>query len=167
VALRLDKAVAPIQIEGEDVQIDPQRFRPLLRSLVHVFRNAVAHGVEKIDRRAAAGKDETATILCRIESLDGALALTIADDGAGLDIAALRRKCEESLTKEETARMSDAEIADLIFLDKMSTAAAATDISGRGVGLAAVRGAARDLGGEVRVEFEPGRGTSFVVTVPL
>jgi chemotaxis protein histidine kinase CheA len=163
VAERLRKRVAPLAMTGDiDLRICPERFRPLLRSLVHVFRNAVVHGIEDPAIRKAAGKDEQGQIRCRAEREGGRMRLVIADDGGGVDIAVLHRKAaERALTAP------DGNVLDLIFRDGVSTRSAADILSGRGVGLAALRAEAERLGGTATVRSEPGRGTEFIIDVPL
>lgn len=170
-ATRLEKIVAPldVRIEG-DVWIDTRVFRPFLRSLTHVFRNAIVHGIEDPDTRLELGKDECGTITCTV-SVDesaGIITLTIADDGAGIDVETLRERAADAsiLPVDEIAGLPQARIMDLIFRDHLGTSTETTDLSGRGMGLAAVRNEIRKLGGEVMVDSSPGEGTRFVFTLP-
>jgi ABC-type amino acid transport substrate-binding protein len=163
------KALAPFAIEGERVMVDPRRFDPLLKSLVHVFRNAVDHGLEMPAERDRAGKPEIGQLECRVSSRDGWLRIEVADDGRGIDVAAVRARAFESrLTgAEELAVMDEAAVLELLFRDGFSTRRQVGEISGRGVGLAAVRAEVERLGGRVNVENRPGRGMRLVLTIPL
>ena len=157
------KRVRPIVVEGGDtLWIEPRQCRPFLQVLGHVFRNAVAHGIESPDIRAAAGKSEAGRILCSAALEGSDLHLEIADDGAGLDIALLRQRAEVAgLVAAGTG------IADLIFADTLSTQGEADQLSGRGIGLAALRETVLAMGGEVTASSESGRGTRFRFRLPL
>lgn len=167
---RLEKEVAPLEVQGgTDVWIDPQAYRPFLRSLTHVFRNAVAHGIEDPRTRLAAGKDRRGRIVCTVSAGADRIELSIVDDGAGIDLAALRRRAVSAgLAGAEDAPAASAErMLDLIFLDHVGTQQEATQLAGRGVGLAAVRSEVRRLGGEVTATTSAGGGTQFLFTLPL
>ena len=170
VARRMEKEVAPLAVTcEEEIWLDPDHYGPFLRSLIHVFRNCVAHGIEVPDLRVEAGKDELGLISCCAEIAEGRLLITISDDGGGIDIPALRRRVAQSgrIGIEKIDRLSDQEAVNFIFLDNISTAAAADDWSGRGVGLAAVRQEVERLGGAVSVQTEQGHGTRFVFSLEL
>ena len=149
--------------------IDPDRFGPFLRSLVHVFRNAVVHGIEAPERRIAAGKPGAGRISCSIEADDRTIRLAIADDGAGVDVAALRARSIEAgfLSRQEERRSSDDDILEMVFRDAVSTEMAAGDLSGRGVGLSAVRAEVLALGGTVRLTSRAGEGSRFDFVLPV
>lgn len=169
-AVRLEKELAPIVVEGDaDVWVDPQRYRPFFRSLVHVFRNAVAHGIETPDARWAAGKDEVGRITCRVTQQDETLQLSIADDGAGISVDALRQRAVASglYSPQGVLAASDAEIKQLIFMDNISTQAQVSELAGRGVGLAAVLVETKNLGGRIMVNSVYGEGTEFLFVLPL
>ena len=170
VAARLKKDVAPIEIiGGEDVWIDPKVFAPFMRSLVHVFRNAVAHGIEDPDTRLQVGKDENGRIRCEIRRTDGKVQLSIADDGAGIDEAAVRARAVESgiMSADAVAGLSQGEVLDLVFRDTMTTTVQVDQFSGRGIGLAAVHAETRKLGGSVTVNSVFGRGSTFTFSLPF
>lgn len=169
-AARLEKEVAPLAVLGDrEVRIDPQVYRPFLRSLTHVFRNAVAHGIEDPGTRLEIGKEECGSITCTVHADGTAIRLSIADDGAGIDVEALRRRAVSAglLAPDEASAAPDEQILDLIFLDNIGTQQEATELAGRGVGLAAVRGEARNLKGDVAVKTAAGQGTQFLFTLPL
>ena len=163
VSARLDKVVAPLVVEGDDVRIDPEVFGPFLRSLGHVFRNAVDHGIEDPDSRIAAGKSEVGAIRCGISRKEGEVKIEIADDGGGIDVEALRQRALE-LTGTDVRNWN---LVDLVFGEGISSRSETTELSGRGVGMPAVRASVEELGGSVWVDSKPGRGTSFVFQIPL
>jgi chemotaxis protein histidine kinase CheA len=158
-AARLDKQLAPIPVEGSDVSLPIERHGAFFRSLVHVFRNAVDHGIETSDERVLAGKPAEGVIRCDIGHQDGKLEILIADDGRGVDRALLEDKLITAGMDAAQARKLSLE--DLVFRDGLSSRNTASAISGRGVGLAAVRNELEAIGGAVTVETRPGAGTRF------
>ena len=163
VALRLDKSVKPLIVEGPDVLIDPYTFGPFVRNLGHLFRNAVDHGIEGEDHRFDAGKDEAGQISCRIAITDHTFTLEISDDGGGIDEQKLRQRAAGKLAFDTAT----CPIEDLIFADGISSRDTVTTISGRGVGLASVRSSASRLGGRVHIIHKRGEGTAFRFTFPF
>jgi chemotaxis protein histidine kinase CheA len=163
------KLLAPFAVEGEAVAVDPDRLDALAKALVHAFRNAVDHGLETPAERTEAGKDETGVIRCRVAAENGRLVIEVADDGRGVDVEAVRsRAFEVGLAgAEELAAMDDAAVTELLFRDGFSSRRNVGELSGRGVGLAAVRAEAQRLGGAAVLISEPGRGTRLRVEVPL
>ena len=170
IATRQGKRVAPVEVEGDsDIVVDPERYGPLLRSLVHVFRNTVAHGIETPELRALDGKSETGHVRCRVARTNDQCTIVIADDGQGIDPEAVARHAVAAGTHSaaQVAAMSDEEVTNLIFHDGVSTGETVDDFSGRGVGLTAVRAEATRLGGEVTVRSQAKRGTEFQIRFPL
>jgi signal transduction histidine kinase len=163
IAERVEKSVT-LDVAGFDATVDPDAFRPFLRSLVHVFRNAVVHGIESPDDRLAAGKDETGIIACSVAAIDAGLQVEIADDGAGINVDALRARVVAAGRLDEQA--PDEAVIDLIFDDGVSTLDQAGEYAGRGVGLSAVRREIERLGGCVTVETQRGKGTLFRFLLP-
>ncbi len=166
-ASRLEKEVAPLAVFGDDILVDPVPFRPFLRSLVHVFRNAISHGIESPDIRLANGKNETGTVSCALSCANGVLHLAVSDDGAGIDEDRVRLKLAESLGGDAANALPRGEVLAAIFGDHLSTAETVDEFSGRGVGLGAVRAALADLNGAVTVTSDPGQGTRFDFRIPL
>lgn len=158
VAERCEKEVAPLEVSGDDALVEPQVAEPFLRVLGHVFRNAVDHGIEDPETRVGAGKDEAGRISCVVRDEAQAVTVEVADDGAGIDRAALSRAA--AVTGEAGAGL------DAAFADGVSTRATVSELSGRGVGLAAVRAVVHRLGGSVGIDSEPGLGTRFVFRLP-
>jgi len=169
-AQRMDKEVAPIVVKGgEDIWIDPHNYQAFLRSLVHVFRNAVAHGIENPETRWEVEKDEAGKITCYVALIGDAIKLTITDDGAGIDFKALREKISATgaYSVDEIHAFADDEVVKFIFMDNISTQQDVTELAGRGVGLAAVKNETQNLGGNVNVKTVAGQGTQFIFTLPL
>lgn len=169
-AERMEKEVSPIKVQGgADAWIDPCAYRPFLRSLVHVFRNSVAHGIESPDVRWEAEKDEAGKITCSVAVEGGVIHLTIADDGAGINLDALRQRVVAAgiYNAIEVAGIADDDVARFIFMDNISTLQVVTEMAGRGVGLAAVLNETKNLGGEVVVKTVAGQGTEFLFTLPF
>lgn len=169
-AKRLGKQVAPIEVlGGTEIWVDPQSYQAFLHALGHVFRNAVVHGLESPEDRWAAAKKEAGKISCHVTLEGRSIKLSIADDGSGVDLDALRKRAVEAgiYTADEILVISDDEIASLVFRDRMSTRGTVTELSGRGVGLAAVLSETQKLGGEVVVRSATGQGTQFLFTLPL
>ncbi len=161
----LGKVIATLAVEGgEGILVDPRRYRNFLQSLVHVFRNAVAHGIERPDDRVDAGKDEAGMILCTVTQQAGAVTIAIADDGAGIDLDLLRARLADLGL---SADLPDEAVMQSVFIDQVSTQELADEVSGRGMGLGAVRQAVEALGGTVTVSSTPRRGTVFKFILPL
>jgi chemotaxis protein histidine kinase CheA len=168
-AARLDKEIAPLRVTGVNVWMDQLTYKPFLRSLTHVFRNAVVHGIEDPDARLQLGKHEVGSIDCAVRIQANLLQITISDDGSGIDLLALRQ-CALGKGYENaqtTPTMSDEQLAELVFQDNISTLHETSELAGRGVGLAVVRSEARKLGGDVQVRSTPYQGTQFVFTLPM
>jgi ABC-type amino acid transport substrate-binding protein/signal transduction histidine kinase len=168
-AARLGKAVVTPPVSGPAVPVDPDRFGPLARRVVHLVRNAVAHGVEAPEDRARAGKPEAGTVAVAVDCADGWLGVRVSDDGAGIDALAVRKRAEALglAGARELATTDDGRVLRLILAQGVSTSGRADEASGRGVGLSAVLEEVERLGGEMDIESSPGRGTTFVVRVPL
>lgn len=167
-AERLGKEVAPVTMEDDGVRVDPAIYGPFAKSLVHLFRNAVDHGIEPPEERLEAGKDEVGSIHCRITREDADILVEIADDGRGLDPDAIRRKAValEYCDAEQALAMNDDGIHSVIFDDAFSTRDDITETSGRGIGLAAIRDEVDKLGGRIVVASSPGQGTRFTFVLP-
>ena len=169
IAERLGKEVAPIRYEGDDLQIDPSTLTPFCKSLVHVFRNCVDHGIEDAETRLRSGKSEIGHIHCRVRLSDDNFTLCIGDDGYGVDREQVRARALELglVSLEQLSKMDDAAGLRLIFLDGLSTREQITQISGRGIGLAATLHELEKLGGTVALVSTFGIGTEFCFTLPL
>lgn len=167
-AAKLSKEVELI-IEGKETELDRSVLEEVGDPLGHLVRNALDHGIEAPDVRAAAGKPATGKIRLSARHADGQIVITVEDDGRGMDAADLRRSAVEKglLPADAAAALPDPEALRLIFLPGFSTAARITDVSGRGVGMDVVRTNIEQLGGRVDVASTPGTGTRITLSLPL
>lgn len=161
---RLNKFVRPVVVNGDDVALPPERFANFCRSLVHVFRNAVDHGVELPGERIEAGKPDHATIEVEVREEPAGIVIEISDDGRGVDRTMLELKLMEAGVSQSDAESLS--LTDLVFREGLSCREDASDISGRGVGLAAIRNEVEAFGGSVGVQSQAGVGTTFRFTLP-
>ena len=157
------------EIEGEQTPVDRDILSRLEAPLNHLLRNAMDHGVETPDRRRVGGKGAVANLRLQARHQAGMLEVRVSDDGSGIDPERIRAKVvERRLQSDEVARnLGRAELLEFLFLPGFSTASAVTEVSGRGVGLDVVHQTLRDLGGSVRIESDAGRGTTFVLSLPI
>jgi two-component system chemotaxis sensor kinase CheA len=160
---------ARLVTEGDATEADKAIVEALSDPLLHVLRNAVDHGVETAPERAALGKPAMATIQLRAAREGDQVSIEVEDDGRGIDAAGLRQvAAERRLAPAETlAAMPDEAVIDLIFAPGFSTASEVTGLSGRGVGMDAVRTAVGRLGGRVSVRTCPGQGTVIRFSLPF
>jgi two-component system, chemotaxis family, sensor histidine kinase and response regulator WspE len=167
-ARRLDKQVR-LEMLGQATEVDRDILERLEAPLTHLLRNAVDHGIEMPADRVRMGKPETGRVRVEVGHRAGMLAVTVSDDGRGIDLDRLRRKVvERGLTTADVATaMGEAELLEFLFLPGFSTAGAVTEISGRGVGLDVVQTTIRSVGGSVRIASAPGEGTRFHLKLPL
>lgn len=162
---RLEKQVTFV-LTGGEVKLDARRVRPVARILSHLLRNSVDHGIEAGDERGA--KDVTGRIEVRVEDGADAWVISVIDDGRGIDCDALAMQAAARglIPNEVLASMTEAEKAALIFMDGLSSKEVASDISGRGVGMGAVKAAVEAEGGEVDVHSTRGEGTRVMIRLP-
>ena len=167
-AKKLGKKVR-FEVQGGRTRVDREILASLEAPLTHVLRNAVDHGIELPDVRRAAGKPETATLVLEARHHAGMLLVRVREDGGGINPESLRRKIVERGFVDETmaARLEGPELHDFLFLPGFSTAAAVTEVSGRGVGLDVVQSMVHEVGGAVRVESTLGVGTTFELQLPV
>ena len=160
---------ASLVIEGGDTEADKVIVEHLFEPLVHVIRNAIGHGIEDAATRAALRKPAEATIRLAARRQGEHVAVEVSDDGQGIDVNRVRELARERglFTAEALAAMSDEAIIDVIFEPGFSTAAKVTGLSGRGVGMDAVRAAVERLAGQVRVDSRPGLGTTIRFMLPF
>jgi two-component system chemotaxis sensor kinase CheA len=156
-------------LEGEEIDLDAHIVDGMKGALMHLARNAVAHGVESPSERLALGKTAHGTLrITARRATDGAVLFEIADDGAGLDPATIRRRGIENgmISAAQAARLNDRETLDLLFSPGFSTAAKVNALAGRGIGLDAVRAAVERLGARLEVDARPGAGATFRIRIP-
>jgi len=147
---------AQLDIQGSQVELDRSVLERIGASLEHMLRNALTHGLEAPEARVAAGKPEAGRIAVGLRQEANEIALTVSDDGAGLDLEKLRRRALERGLLAAEASVSDADAAQLIFVSGLSTADAVTELAGRGVGMDVVRNEIGAIGG--RVDIATARG---------
>jgi two-component system chemotaxis sensor kinase CheA len=156
-----------LEVSGESTELDKTVIEKLGEPLTHLIRNAVDHGIESAEERIAAGKSAEGTVSLSAEHRSGRIHIRIADDGKGIDQARVLAKAIEKGIVSPDAQLSREEIDNLIFAPGFSTAQSVSNISGRGVGMDVVRQAVKDLGGRITIESEQGKGTAFILTLPL
>jgi two-component system chemotaxis sensor kinase CheA len=168
VARQLQKEV-DLELVGADTELDRNLVEALADPLVHLVRNAIDHGVEVPSLREACNKPRAGHVRLSAQQEGDFVTIEIRDDGAGIDPERLRAKALEKglIDPESAARLSHDECLQLIFLPGFSTKAEVTDISGRGVGMDVVQSRIRELSGQITIHSDVGRGSRFVIRVPL
>ncbi len=158
-----------LELVGEDTDLDKNLVEALADPLVHLVRNSVDHGIEFPDVRESKGKSRIGQVVLAAEQEGDHILLSISDDGAGMDPMKLRRiAVEKGMFDEDTAnRLSDTEAYNLIFAPGFSTKKEISDVSGRGVGMDVVKTKIAQLNGTVEIKSELGKGTRFIIKVPL
>lgn len=158
-----------LEIFGEETEIDKKVIDRIGEPLVHLIRNAVDHGIESPEERIAAGKNPEGRVRLGAYQDGDHICIEVSDDGSGLDRAAILSKALEKglLTAEEAPRATTERILGFIFLPGFSTAVRVSDISGRGVGMDAVKAAVEEMSGSLRVRSTPRVGTTITITLPL
>src|SRR6478672_6554876 len=167
-AVALDKR-ARIETVGDDTELDRSIIESIKDPLTHIVRNAVDHGIEESQVRIAAGKPAEGVVSVRAYHEGGQVTIEVSDDGAGIELEAVRAKAVElaSMTPEQATRMSERDVVDLLFLPGFSTADHVTTVSGRGVGMDVVRTNIERIGGSIDVSSRSGEGTTFKIRIPL
>ena len=168
VAQQLGKRVE-VEVRGGELELDRSILDRLSDPIVHLLRNAVDHGIEAPEVRRAAGKPESGRIDIDARREKDSIRIAVSDDGAGMDLEAVRvQAVAAGLVHRDIAEDLPAEqLAIFIFHPGFSTAKSVSEISGRGVGMDAVRATIESLGGSVEFVTEPGRGTTTTLTVPI
>ncbi|MFM0233293.1 hybrid sensor histidine kinase/response regulator [Paraburkholderia sediminicola] len=157
------------QLVGESTQVDRDILDLLEAPLGHMLRNAIDHGIEAPAVRLARGKSEEGTLTLDARHTAGALLITVSDDGAGIDLDALRTSIvgKKLASSETAARLSETELLEFLLLPGFSLRDQVTEVSGRGVGLDAVHDVVKRVRGAVRITHEPGIGTRVQLQLPL
>ncbi|MBI1244025.1 MAG: response regulator [Alphaproteobacteria bacterium] len=158
-----------LQMHGQDTELDRQVLELIKDPLTHLVRNCADHGLERPEERRAAGKPETGRVNLNAFHEGGHIIIEISDDGRGLNIDKIKQKAIQNgvCSEAEAAGLSDQQVAQFIFKAGFSTAAVVTSVSGRGVGMDVVRTNIEKIGGTVELKFQRGKGTSFVIKIPL
>jgi two-component system, chemotaxis family, sensor kinase CheA len=167
-AQALGKRIA-FRTTGGDGRVDAHVLSGMRDALSHVVRNAVAHGIEPESQRVASRKPPVGEVTLAVERRGDRIAFSCRDDGRGIDVAGLRRAAvvAGAVGEAESTRLSDADVFQLLLQGGLTTARALTEVSGRAVGLDAVRETVSRFNGQVRIRTEPGRGTSVEILVPV
>jgi len=168
VALGCGKQVR-IQMEGQETELDKTLIEAIKDPLTHLVRNAVDHGIEHPEARRAAGKDPEGVMSLRAFHEGGQVNIEISDDGAGLNLQKVVQKAVQKglITADQAARMTEREMANLIFAAGLSTAEKVTNVSGRGVGMDVVKTNIERIGGTVDLQTALGKGTTVKIKIPL
>ena len=153
------------EVSGEDVEVDRGVLEELVSPLLHLVRNSVGHGVELPDQRRAAGKAMQAVVGLHAAQVGSKVVISISDDGAGINVAAVRAAAAK--TGVDVTTLTEEESLHLIFRSGISTAKVLTEESGRGVGLDVVATAIAAIHGTVQVVNHPGAGAEFRIVVPI
>ncbi len=152
---------------GEDTELDKTMIERLADPLVHLIRNSVDHGLESADKRLAAGKPAKGVVRLSAVYSGAEVAISVTDDGAGLNTARIRAKAEENGLITPDAKLTDQELHHLIFAPGFSTAKEVTSLSGRGVGMDVVKRTIDGLRGTIDVSSRPGQGSTMTLRLPL
>ncbi|MCO6056363.1 Hpt domain-containing protein [Pseudomonas sp. MOB-449] len=166
VASELDKQVEFV-VGNAEGEMDRTVLERMVAPLEHMLRNAVDHGIETVEARRASGKPDTGTIRLNLGREGGDIVLTLADDGAGIKLEAVRRKAIERGMMDADSDLSDHEVLQFILEPGFSTADKVTQISGRGVGMDVVHSEVKQLGGTMSIDSAPGEGSRFLIRLPF
>jgi chemosensory pili system protein ChpA (sensor histidine kinase/response regulator) len=156
-----------LAVEGASGELDRQVLDKMLPPFEHMLRNAVIHGLETQELRQAAGKSATGRITIRLRREGAEIIIDVADDGAGIDVDAIRRKAYELDMLKPDSKVTDEEIMELILTPGFSTAGEVTQSAGRGVGMDVVANEIKKLGGSLRISSVTGQGSNFTVRLPF
>ncbi|MEQ9608285.1 MAG: chemotaxis protein CheA, partial [Kiloniellaceae bacterium] len=164
----LDKKI-DLVMKGAETELDRQVLELIKDPLTHMVRNSADHGLETPADRLAAGKPEIGSVMLNAFHEGGHIIIEIADDGKGLSVAKIKQKCIDNgiASESELEQMSEQQVQQFIFKAGFSTAAAVTSVSGRGVGMDVVRTNIEKIGGTIELTSVEGRGTKFVIKIPL
>ncbi|WP_338885215.1 chemotaxis protein CheA [Xenorhabdus sp. TH1] len=162
---KLNKKVE-LTLIGSSTELDKSLIERIIDPLTHLVRNSLDHGIESPEKRLAAGKPETGNLTLAAEHQGGNICIEVIDDGAGLNREKILAKAQsQGLSVNEN--MSNEEVAMLIFAPGFSTAEVVTDVSGRGVGMDVVKRNIQDMGGQIQINFQEGKGTVIRILLPL
>jgi chemosensory pili system protein ChpA (sensor histidine kinase/response regulator) len=152
---------------GEEGELDRTMMERMMPPLEHMLRNAIDHGIETPAQRKKAGKDETGKITLSLGRDGSEMVMQLTDDGGGINLEAIRKKATERGLIKKDSDITDKEVLQFILESGFSTAEKVTQLSGRGVGMDVVNSEIKQLGGTLSIDSEPGKGTRFIVRLPL
>ncbi len=158
-----------VEMEGAETELDKTLIEAIKDPLTHLVRNSVDHGIERPEVRQAAGTNPEGRLFLRAFHEGGQVNIEISDDGAGLNQDAIRNKAVQKglISADQSGRMSDREIVNLVFLPAFSTAEVVSNVSGRGVGMDVVKTHIEKIGGTVDLQSKPGQGVMVRMKIPL
>jgi chemosensory pili system protein ChpA (sensor histidine kinase/response regulator) len=156
-----------LELSGAEGEMDRTVVDRIIAPVEHMLRNAVSHGIEMPEQRRHAGKPEAGTIRITLDRESSDVVLRIADDGAGMNLAAIRSKASERGMMDAGSDLTDNEVLQFVLETGFSTAEKVTQVAGRGVGMDVVNSEVKQLGGSLHIDSEPGKGTSFTVRLPF
>ncbi len=156
---------AVLEITGGDIEMDKRVLEQIKDPLIHLLRNAVDHGIEKPEKRLDAGKPACGTITLAVEHSGKDVTISVADDGAGIDLDAIRRAALRR-NIPNAASLNESELVEMIYNSGFSTTPIITDVSGRGVGMDVVRRNIEALHGQINLEWTLNHGSRFILTIP-
>jgi two-component system chemotaxis sensor kinase CheA len=158
-----------LQVEGQDTELDKSLLEAIKDPLTHAVRNSLDHGIEPPEVRIAAGKDPEGVLKLRASHEGSHVVIEVSDDGAGIAVEKIREKAIERglITPQRAAQLGERELLQMIFVPGFSTAAAVTNVSGRGVGMDVVRTNVEKIGGKVEIDSHAGKGTTLRMRIPL
>lgn len=168
VSKKLNKEIELV-MSGEETELDRTVIDEIGDPLIHLLRNAADHGLETTDERLKIGKPKKGTVDLKAYQDGNNVVIEVNDDGKGIDVAKIRQSAitKGVISKEVASNMSDQEIIELLFAPSFTTSEEITDVSGRGVGLDVVKSKITALGGNIEVKTEVGKGSKFIVRLPL
>jgi two-component system chemotaxis sensor kinase CheA len=158
-----------LRLEGEETEIDKAVMEAVGEPMVHLVRNAIDHGLEPVEERLAQGKEARGTITLRALREGSKMLLEVEDDGRGIDVERVREKAVSVglVSAEEATTLTEEQLIEFLFAPGFSTTEEVTEVSGRGVGMDAVRAVVHSLGGSVKIKTTPGSGTRVRMELPL
>lgn len=167
-AARIGKKLNHFKIESEEVMVNEDDYHEFNKSLIHIFRNCVYHGIEKPDERVLKHKPEGGSIECSIKDNNDNIYIEIKDDGRGIDLTKLRQKAIQKgiYDKDKINSIPKNKIINLIFVDEFSTQQSSNRTAGRGVGMASVKDEVEKLGGSITIDTAQDEGTTFKISLP-
>lgn len=156
-------------ISGEETEVDKSVIENIADPLVHIIRNAIDHGIETVEERRSMGKPEQGSIHLSAAQEGNNILIQIKDDGRGIDHDLIKKKAVDKglITPGQAETLSEQDALELLFMPGFSTASQVTDISGRGVGMDVVKTNIGKLKGNIEIQTEKGRGTTFIIRLPL
>ncbi len=157
-----------VELKGSQIEVPYQRFKNLFNVMIHLIRNMVDHGLEKPDMRERQKKPKNGKLSIEASKINNHLKIIVGDDGSGMNIENIKKTAieKEIVTRDKIDILSKEDLLRLIFEPGFSTKKSATGISGRGIGMNAVKDAVDKLGGSINIKTEPNRGTSFEILIP-